>query len=296
MAEQTQDANATPEINREVGTSSIPEAPKIDPDSLGVINTVDEKAEEPKGEPAAKAEAEKADEADKAKGQEARYDKDPRWQEIMKARDEAMERAIRAEAKLDTYEKKPMLPVGKPPEPEELPYKDITKMSKEELIEWFEEDPVGFVANQQAQMLHEARQTLKAEAEQEKTTKSVQETFENYMKEHEDFNKMWESGEISKYMEEHPGHNAISAHMILTKTKESTDVESKIKAAYEKGFKEAEAKVVKNFQAKRNATVLDGGTAGGAPTEPDAELQNTKERGGLNKVIAERLARLRQRQ
>jgi hypothetical protein len=96
-------------------------------------------------------------------------------------------------------------------------------------------------------------------------------------------------------MSEHPGHNAISAHMVLTKTKESVDLDSKIKEAVAKAVKETEARVVKNFQAKRNATVLDGGTAGGAPTEPDAELQNTKERGGITNVLASRLRSLRQR-
>jgi len=297
LDQNAQDAKQDSGINTEVGTSSIPDVQKIDPENNRIVSTV-EGVDEPGVESAAvkadaaKSDDEKEDKADKAKGQEARYDKDPAWQRIMKERDEAMTKAARAEAEAD------LLKAGyKPPAEkteEQVPFKDIAKMSKEELIEWMEEDPHGYADNLKAMARWEGEQVLRTRAEEAQRatiTHSIEETFTSYAKENQSFDKMWESGEIKKYMDEHPGHNAISAHMILTK---GSEVEERVKAAKAEAIKETEARMLANQKAKRNATVLDGGPGAGTQPDADSVLNDTKSSGGLTSVLADRLRALRQ--
>ena len=225
--------------------------------------------------------AENKDGGEKAKP----YHQDPDWQRMMKERDDARMEAATTKARLEEREK-----LSKPAEPKEdkpLPYKDITKMSKEDLLEWFEDDPVGYEANKFQQFLHEAKQVLETERSNQQKTASVQGTYEKYQNANPDFKEKWASGEIQKYMDDNPGHNAISAHMAMTET-------TRIEAAVAKATKEAEERVIKNFQAKRSATVISGGPgAKGKEGVPD-ELKNPKQYGGTTSVIANRLRAMRQ--
>lgn len=307
MTENVNDAKGT-SGNPEVGQSSGPDVRVIDPMDNKIVSTVEglddtkpgvtddaAKAEAEKAA-AAKAEAEKAEteKAEKAKGDAARYDKDPDWQRMKRERDDAVAAKAKAEAEADLLKKG-----YKPPEaaPETLPFVDPKTKTKEELIEWMEEDPHGYAENMRAMARYEAEQIKKEAIEAESRnaiTKSVEETFTSYSKDNPTFDKMWESGEIQQFMEQHPGHNAISAHMILSKGSEAGTAEEKIQAAVAKAIKETEDKMLANFKAKRNAAVLDGGGQGGVPPDKDAELKDTKTSGGLTSVLAGRLRQMRQ--
>jgi hypothetical protein len=124
----------------------------------------------------------------------------------------------------------------------------------------------------------------RAQAEQNARIKS---TFDSYREKNPDFDEMWKSGEIPKFMKANIGHNAISAHQMLT-------MEARIKEATEKAAKEAEAKTIANMKAKRSAQVLGGGPAvtGSGKTE-DAALNDTKSHGGKASVIARRIIEMR---
>ena len=225
-----------------------------------------------------------------------RFDKHPRFQELIQGRKEDSETIKTLSQQLDTVMKiiGGKQPVdGKAPAADDdkptIPYKDITQMSKEQLLEWQEDDPHGYAANLYAQMLHEARGQLKreqkegaAKTERETHQESVKKTYTKYAEKNPDFNDMWTSGEIKKFMDANPGHNAISAHRELT-------LEKVLTAEREKTAKETEARVIKNFQAKRNAHVLDGG--GGRTPSPNEnpELVDTKQHGGLISALANRL-------
>jgi hypothetical protein len=229
-----------------------------------------------------------------------RFDKIPRFQELIQSRQKDAETIAVLKAQIETL----AAVVGKgntPPQAQQqteedkptIPYRDVTQLSKEELLEWQEDDPHAYAANLYAQMLHETRTQLKREqretdtkAAQVKTETSVRKTYEAYEVKNPDFRAMWDSGAITKYMDENPGHNAISAHMAMTE-------EGRIQAATVKAAKEAEAKVVKNFQAKRGAQVLGTGPGRTAGATTDQGLTDTKLHGGLMNVLSQRLKSIR---
>lgn len=225
------------------------------------------------------------------------YHQDPDWQRMIKERDDAKGAMQTMQAKIDTLEKiiggKAAPGEGAKPDAEKPTFKDITQMSKEELLEWQEDDPKGYAANMKAQVLWEARQELKAEQEaqsaqstQEQRNALIGKTFKSFEEKNPDFRPMWDSGELKKFMTENPGHNAISAYHELT-------FEKRLKAAVDeavaKTTKEVEERVTANFKAKRNAEVLGTGD-GGLPPGPDDDqsLKDTKSHGGLINTLVER--------
>ena len=214
------------------------------------------------------------------------YHKDPAWQRIIKERDEARERAIRAEAIAETMKQKPTTPADGTGDTSPS-YKDPAKLSPQELNEWMLENPTDFLANLEAKLTSQIESKLTAKMEQSRTMASVEKTFRDYEAQNEDFRPMWDSGEIRKFMDANPGHNAISAHQMLT-------AEKRILAAAEKAKAEALEQARKNTAIKQNARVMGAGPAStGRPKGPDKELSDTKSSGGLNAVLARRLASIR---
>ncbi len=296
--ENVADANATTGGNPDVSVSSIDDGFRnIDPsvDNVPTVDVIPAKEEVGKaaddgaGKESAIAAEVKDGEAPKetgVKGQEGRFDKDPDWQRMIKERDDARIEAAAAKAKLEVLTPK----VAAEVKPDVPTYKDITKLSKEELIEWQEDDPIGYAANLYSQMKAEWKieqeiETRKAAEESHKVT--VKGTYDKYEKDNPDFRTKWDSGELQKFMDENPGHNAISAHMILTEN-------ARIEAAVAKAVKEKEAEVIKNFQAKRNAQVIsDGGSIKSGDRIAD-ELKNPQKYGGVTSALALRLQRMRQ--
>jgi hypothetical protein len=128
-------------------------------------------------------------------------------------RDEAIAKAVALEAAQTQQakgEKKELpadqamrsAPVGELPP---MKYKDITKLTKEELIEWFEDDPKGYEANRFAQFVTEAEIVLAKRAEAKMKTTTVKSTFDQYGQSNPDFQQLWDSGQIQQYMKDHPG-------------------------------------------------------------------------------------------
>lgn len=225
-------------------------------------------------------------------GDDTRYDKIPRFQELHK-------RATAAEAKLSMMENVPALepsrealeiPVGADGEPL---FKDISTMTAAEVREWQEDDPIGFAKNTEEMTLFR----ISARAQQgqrdeirKATFAEIGKTFDEYAKNNPDFNEMWEKNELQAYMQAHPGNNAISAHMILTEQK-------RLAAIVAKTVKETESRVIKNFQAKKNATVINPGTISRSAGDDgvDPALKNTKQFGGIHSVLANKLAESRRK-
>ncbi|MFH2076518.1 MAG: hypothetical protein ABIJ57_14430 [Pseudomonadota bacterium] len=218
--------------------------------------------------------------ADKTAQEElTRFDKHPRFKEM--------------ESKITDLTAKLTAKEAVAPVEKDLPYKDITKMEKEKLLEWQEDDPVGYAANLYQQMLYEARQTFKQEQAEAHQTTSIKGTYEAYEKENSDFRPKWDSGEIQKFMNDHPGHNAMSAHAAITGQTIQARIDAAVKEAVTKAVKETEERVTKNFQAKRNAEVIGDGGSIKAEGIPD-ELKNPEKYGGATQALATRLSRMRQ--
>ena len=258
---------------------------RIDPsvDNVSDIDGIPAKGGETKTAEDLQKETDAKAAADKAAADKdlERFDKHPRFKEMeSKIADLTAKLAAKATAEV-IKEDKP------------LPYKDITQMKKEELLEWQEDDPVGYAANLYQQMLHETRETIKREQAEVNTTTSVKGTYEAYEKGNADFRAKWDSGELMAYMNAHPGHNAISAHQMLTAESRKGDLQKQIDAAVSKAVKETEERVKKNFQAKRNAEVIGDGGAIKVEGLPD-ELKNPDKYGGVTATLASRLERSRQ--
>ena len=287
-------------------SSASADRPAFDPDSIGLINTVSDGTDVP-----AKTAGKQEDTTDKslktdgdaepekgtAKEQGSmRFDQHPDWQRMMRERDEARQEAqrikeerIRLEAERDFLREQRRQPAQEEP----LPYKDTSRMSAEDLAEWMTTDPKGYHDNLVIQAREQAKREVRMALEQseqrrlqESREASIRRTYEKYEKENPDFKAMWDRGEIQVFLEANPGHNPISAHQMLT-------MERRIKEAAEKAAKEAEEKVNKNWQAKRQAAVIGSGPAGVGTPSDDAELNNTKERGGPVSVLVSRLQRMR---
>ena len=209
-----------------------------------------------------------------------RFDKHPRFQELINTVNELKGRNSVLEGILTALQNGNQVQSPHPDGGSTPSYKDVSQMSKDELLEWFEENPADFLNNFANQVIHE--NTTK---EQQQTfNQRVSQTFSDYAKGNADFDAMWKSGKIEEYMNAHPGHNAISAHMALTQ-------EQRLKDAVDKAVKETEQRVVKNFQAKRDAgTMGDAGGGGNRTPDKDSELKDTKSTGGLIASLARRHA------
>ncbi|MCE5336818.1 MAG: hypothetical protein LLG06_19750 [Desulfobacteraceae bacterium] len=327
METTVSDANATSDVlNADAGLSSSPDGISIQaPASARAVSTVEGDADKgAKGDAAGKADADKiaaeaagkkdgqddkhgeededGEGADKGKatgekGQKGRYDQDPDWQRMKQERDEAVLKAARLEGAMDAIKEgkgnaETAGEKGATVEPI-IPFKDITKMSNEELIDWFERDPQGYEANKFAQFLHEARIIL-AQRESVATQGKVQkEAITAFAKNNPDFDNLMKDGSIAKFIKENPGHNMFSAYRELTL---DTRIQSAVDAAVKKAVQETEERMTKNFKAKRTATTAgEAGGGGGNKPAGDERLKDTKKSGGAVAVLAERLRASRER-
>jgi hypothetical protein len=186
-------------------------------------------------------------------------------------------------------------------------YKDMAEMTEQQLTDWHAEDPKGYLANHARQIIAEAtpiiEKRLMGRISEERAKEENVKVLDDYAAKHGDFDTMWASGDIQRFMDSNPGHTPISAHAMLTVEKEretsetkSESVEERIKKAREEGKKEAE----KNFKTKRTAKSLDNSPSSGDRTankagELPAELADTKAHGGPYAVLyARSVARQKQ--
>lgn len=307
MEENMTTLNTSEEIVESSATAN--DRPAFDPDSIGLIH--DREGDVTELNPSKETLKQEDEDAGKGKdkttpepkkdatseGDETRFDKHPRWQEMLRERDSVkqqfeQERIARAKLEGELEALKRQTQVEKPPV--KADYKDITALTAEEIAEWQATDPKGFAANMYAQVKHEAlmkmQEDFRAEREQEKQRISIEKTYKEFEDKHKDFKPMWDSGEIVRFIEANPGHNPISAYHAMTY---EARMQKAIEEARAKAIKETEEKVNKNWMAKRQARVLGTGPSGpGADTE-DKELKDVKSQGGLYNVLAKRLERLR---
>jgi hypothetical protein len=209
----------------------------------------------------------------------------PRWKEVMGENKTLREQVLHLTGKVDG-----IAAMGKTPghdataEGEELPFTDITTLSEEERNEWHNEDRLGYEANLARQIRHETVQDLMGVLGEKELGSSIELTFGQYEKDNSDFRSMWDSGEIGRYMDANPGHNAMSAHMNLTS-------EKRMEAAKEEGAELAR----KGISTKKSAATMGAGpSATGQPTKKDPRMKDPKKFGGTTNVLAQRLAERRE--
>lgn len=218
---------------------------------------------------------EKTEETDKLEP----FHKHPRFQEMNKTIKE-----LKAQVEQLT---------AKPAEetPEDLGYRDITKLTPDEIQDWQDEDPVGWAKNLLMQAKAEARNDIHAEAHQNTMRAAADKTLDDFVKAHPDFDEVYESRVLSQYCDEHPGHNIISAYLAINEEKAreahgkevetlKASFEAEKKAAIDAAVKEAVEKIQKQYRAKESVTVITGDT-----TSPTVDDEDTDTGGDLTKFL-----------
>lgn len=230
-------------------------------------------------------------------GDEDRFDKHPRFQQIMQERDEARRAKERLEAQMEILTRVVDAPPdvqGGTPKEDDLPYKDLSKMTEEELAEWQANDPKGFVANLAAKIKHELLTDMHRQAEATTRRTATEQTYMKFGEKNKDFRSRWDSGEIKRFIDQNPGHNPMSAyHEIISEEREKS-VQTKIDEAVAKAKADTEKEVLARIQSKQKATVLGSGPAiNPVRNEVNPKLQDTKRHGGKVTVLADMLRSMR---
>jgi hypothetical protein len=263
----------------------IESSPTVDfTDSLVLPDTDPEKANNIEGENVEEKpeEKEEAEQPPETNGEATRLDKEPRFKEVIQQKNTL--KAERDSYKTRLEETQARLAAIEAEKEKVADAKDLMSLSQEEIHEAFDEDPKNFLADFarsiEKRMLE--KQSEFTTVEQNALLQDrVNATFENFEKHNDGFRAMWDSGELKSFMDENPGHNAISAFHELT-------FEKRVQAAKEEAAKEAEKKVLANLKAKGNAKSLESGPTASRPSGVDDELINPEKYGGLTKVLTDR--------
>ncbi|RLD19328.1 MAG: hypothetical protein DRI71_11975 [Bacteroidetes bacterium] len=149
-------------------------------------------------------------------------------------------------------------------------------LEHDDLVAMMADDPADFISKLTATIEQSVTNKVALENADSAFNGKVEETIDAYAEANDDFEPMWDKGDLQKFMEKNPGHNAISAHMTMT-------MEQRIADAKKEGADEA----IKNFRTKSNSQVLNGGP-GIPPDQRDAALKNPEKFGGKAAVIAQR--------
>ena len=270
-----------------MGASSSPDSPHFDPNAQNIISTVEdiepddlEGVADDSSEETLK--TDDSGEQDKSGEKPGTSDKDlpfhehPRWKERQAEIEELRSEVNRLKS------------VPKEEPAAKLPYVDITQMEVEKLQEWQVEDPKGYAANLYAQMRYELAQETAQQTGQQRQKETFQKDVASYREKNPDFDVMMKSGEIQKFLADHPAHNPLSAHQFLT-------VEKRLNEAVESARKEEREKIFAQVKAKKHAQVLGSGPAVSSGPAEDDEIKDTKSRGGLTSVLSNRLALMRRK-
>ncbi len=225
------------------------------------------------------------DDVKDADGKPLPFHKHPRWQEREKELKELRDRTSRLEIENDILKSTAATPKTPTPAPKPA-YIDITQMKPDELEKALRDDPASLLANMYLQVRTEVLSDIQATTATQTREQKVNETFRTFASEHPDFDDKWKSGETKKFMDDHPGHNAISAYLLMT-------MDSRIQEEKSKAAKEAEKKALANQKAKRTATTLSGNSSSVPQGDGDEELKDTKKSGGLTQALTQRLINMR---
>lgn len=214
-----------------------------------------------------------------------RFDKHPAWQRLMTKIDNletklAEKPAVETKTDTDTI--------------------DIDTLTDEEIAEWRNDDPKGYDKNLQALITQRVTDSITAKTKADAEENRMAKTFDTYADENKDndtgtgFMQMWNSGQLQTYINQNPGHNAISAHLKLTETSKAQSIKDQIAAGIAEGVAAEKKRLAAESKARRRTVGLNQGPAYTAKSNNDDELKDTKKYGGTITVMANRLKRMRQ--
>lgn len=259
------------------------------PEELAQLKSSEEEPQTPEEEVVKDKEEEPKTEPEEKRGAEKRI------KQLLDLREQDASRMEALERKLAALEK---------PQEETPPYEDVSGKTNEEILEALEEDPLGFLKNFAQQVRYEVKQdmlTTQQEAEQQKSLEEFQsragKTYGKFAEEHPEFQTMWDDGKLKNYMDDNPGHNAISAYLMLNK--DTLVSKEEAEKAQAEAVTKAIAETEKKFNARKTTTgsVLKTDPSSGdrSQSKIDPLLQDTSKVGGKVSAIAQHLERFRQR-
>jgi hypothetical protein len=136
--------------------------------------------------------------------------------------------------------------------------KGFMELESAELLDRFTDDPKAVLGG----LKDEIRADLRTELQREVAENRVASTYQKFQEQYPDFEEKWKSGEIKAHIKKHPGHNALSAYLDLTR-------ECRLRDG------------VKRELAKRSQS------------GDDERLKDSRSFGGRNTVLSKRLAERR---
>ena len=285
----------------EKALAAEPEDPGADPE--GANNT--EGLEADKAGTAEGAEKDAASTEDGKKGGKQRLDRDERFQQLRKERDEYKAKADGKAGEtvptaFDLAELAKVMAPRTDLSPEEMPpvnFKDISRMSDDDLREWREVSPGEYESNTARQTYWEIKVEQMKERKKDALQTKIHSKLESFQEKHPDFKTKLESGEIRDYLRDNPGDSVFSAYHELSVGSDAKTIDQRIAEAKAEGAKEAEEKLRRDLKAGRSVTPL-ASTGPGPETNlsrKDPRLQDTKKHGGLEAVMLQRLQERRKR-
>ena len=292
------------ELEKELAAE--PEDPGTDPEGANNTGGLEaDKAGTADDDKKDAAEKDAASTEDGKKGGKQRLDRDERFQQLRKERDEYK---AKVEGKAGETAPKPIdladlarvLAPRTDLSPEEMPpvnFKDMTKMSDEELREWQIEKPQEYAANQARQTYWEIKVEQLKDGKVNTLQTKIRSKLDSFQEKHPDFKTKLESGEIRDYLRDNPGDSVFSAYHELSVGSDAKTIDQRIAEAKAEGAKEAEEKLRRDLKAGRSVTPL-ASTGPGPETNlsrKDPRLQDTKKHGGLEAVMLQRLQERRKR-
>ena len=208
---------------------------------------------------------------------------------------ELLDRDKEKDARMEALERK-LAALENPQEEEPPPYEDVSGKSNEEILEALEEDPLGFLKNFAQQVRYEVKQdmmTTQQETERQKSLEDFQsragKTYGKFAEDNPEFQEMWDNGKLKDYMDDNPGHNAMSAYREI----KWGDMVSKddVKKQIQKAIADTEKKFGARSSASKSVLKDTPSSGDRSVSQSNAELKDTNKRGGLISVIANRLER-----
>jgi hypothetical protein len=228
-----------------------------------------------------------------------RFDKHPRFQQLiqqnreLKAQVDTLAQTIGARNEGLSDGQLPQQ--GRPPS--DVLDQLLSNKTDEEILEMQAKDPKGFLAAFATAIGNQVQNAVLGQITQRSTESKIEATYGQFAKNHADFDARWADGTIGRFMQENPGHNALSAYHELTSQEAQGKTQKDIDAAVNKAVVETEKRILAEIRAKGASAVLGAGPATHpAATSPHADprLAKPKDYGGKTAVLAERLRERRQ--
>ena len=282
--------DAKTEVTEEVTDGSSSTDQQLEPitDSDGLVSTMEYEVVEPVEETtdetketdskeetsSEKTETKTEDDTSKKEG----FHDHPDWKAMIDKKNEY-------KSKVDMLEKEKA--AGQEQKPN---FNNIMNMEDDAIMDEFTDNPKQFLANFANQLFHEIgeKNTVAQQKDyQQQFKEKSDKTFGDFFADKKDGQAMLIDGRIEKFMQENPGHNAMSAYNALAgESQYESRIESAVKAEREKIHKE--------LKAAGNANSFSSST-GGRKLSPDKqpEMKNPGKFGGTAAVL---LKRFRERQ